>query len=392
MSTLFKLCGVKSMRVQEVILEDCSKRYMLIDDDAIPILPVLKYIKYLDSTGKSPNTQKTYCYALKQYFTFLKKKNIDYKYIKLEDLVDFVGMLRNPYACIKTTPISETAARKTEGTINLTITVVTNFYNYLYRNEEIDKAIADNIMQEVFNRGHRHYKDFLYHVNRKKSLHKNILKIKRGKRKIKTLTKEEVGELINATNNIRDRLLLQTLFETGLRIGELLSLYLEDFVYDFKNGHKIRLVERGELQNGARLKTGEREIFISQELMDLFDDYLYEIIDEMGYENGFVFIKIRGDNTGKPMDYHDVSALFKRLRKKSNISVHPHLLRHTHATLFYKQTGDIKQVQERLGHRNIQTTIDLYLHPSIEEIQNNWEKAQYAFRIYDKNNKGENRE
>ncbi|MEB6549681.1 site-specific integrase [Heyndrickxia sporothermodurans] len=380
------------MRVQEVLLEEGGKRYMLIDDDAMPVLPVLKYLKYLDTTGKSTNTQKTYCYALKQYFTFLIKKNIDYKSIKMEDLVDFVGWLRNPYESLNTIPISETPARKTEGTINLTITAVTSFYNYLYRNEEMDKDIANNIMQEAFNRGHRHYKDFLYHVNKSKSLHKNILKIKKKRSKIKTLTKEEVGELIKATNNTRDRLLLQTLFETGIRIGELLSLYIEDFVFDHKNGHRIRLVERGELQNGARLKTGGREIFVSQELMDLFDDYLYETLDEMGIDNGFVFIKLRGEKTGQPMDYHDVSALFKRLRKKSNISVHPHLLRHTHATLFYKQTGDIKQVQERLGHSNIQTTMDLYLHPSKEDLRNNWEIAQNAFKIYDKNSKGEKTE
>jgi hypothetical protein len=50
---------------------------------------------------------------------------------------------------------------------------------------------------------------------------------------------------------------------------------MEDFVFDHKNGHRIRLVDRGELKNGAKLKTGEREIYVSQALMDLYDDYLY---------------------------------------------------------------------------------------------------------------------
>ncbi|WP_425594232.1 transposase [Bacillus cereus] len=61
------------MRVQEILLEN-SKKYMLIDEKGIPIVPVVKYLKYLDSTGKSRNTQKTYCYALKQYF-FIFKRN-----------------------------------------------------------------------------------------------------------------------------------------------------------------------------------------------------------------------------------------------------------------------------------------------------------------------------
>lgn len=60
------------MRVQEILLEN-SKKYMLIDEKGIPIVPVVKYLKYLDSTGKSRNTQKTYCYALKQYFLYLRE-------------------------------------------------------------------------------------------------------------------------------------------------------------------------------------------------------------------------------------------------------------------------------------------------------------------------------
>lgn len=165
------------------------------------------------------------------------------------------------------------------GLLDLILTAITGFYNYLYRNEEMDIAVEDIVMKQVFTVGQSKYKDFLYHVNKNKSVQKNILKIKKKRRKIKTLTKEDVRELIKATSNIRDMLLLQTLYETGLRIGELLSLYLEDFVFDHKNGHRIRLVDRGELENGARLKTGEREIYVSQELMDLYDDYLYETLD-----------------------------------------------------------------------------------------------------------------
>ena len=56
---------------------------------------------------------------------------------------------------------------------------------------------------------------------------------------------------------------------------------MEDFVFDHKKGHRIRLTDRGELENGAKLKTGERELFVSQGLMDLYDDYLYNVIDDL---------------------------------------------------------------------------------------------------------------
>lgn len=46
------------MRVQEVKLDENKRRYLLLDSDGIPVMPVAKYLKYLDNTGKSSNTQK----------------------------------------------------------------------------------------------------------------------------------------------------------------------------------------------------------------------------------------------------------------------------------------------------------------------------------------------
>lgn len=305
----------------------------------------------------------------------------DYKDINIGDLAEFMGWLRSPYSSSKVTPLQQTKAKKTEKTVNLTITVVTNFYDYLYRNQEIQNDMVEKLMKQLFTGGRTRYKDFLYHINKDKPSSKNILKLKEPRKKVQVLSKEEVEQIYKATVNIRDRLLIKLLFETGLRIGEVLSLFIEDFIFDHKNGHRIQLKNRGELPNGAKLKTGERQIHISQELIDLFDDYLYEFIDELEMDTNFVFVKLHGRNIGQAMNYQDVSALFKRLRDKTEINVHPHLFRHTHASMFYRQTKDIKQVQERLGHSQIQTTMNMYLHPSDEEIRENWEKAQHAFQF-----------
>ena len=241
--------------------------------------------------------------------------------------------------------------------------------------------MIEKLVKQIFTNGNTSYKGFLHHVNKGKSRNKNILKIKEPRRKIKVLTKDEVELISNATTNIRDKFIIKLLFETGLRVGEILSLFIEDFIYDHKNGHKIRLVDRGELSNGAKLKTGEREIFVSQELMDLFDDYEYEVLDDLEIDTNFVLVKLKGENRGKPLQYQDINALFKRLKSKTGIDVHAHLFRHTHATIYYRQTKDIKQVQERLGHSQIQTTMNMYLHPSDEDIRENWELAQDAFKF-----------
>lgn len=369
------------MKVQEVKLDNNQRRYLLVDDKGIPIVPVAKYLKYIDNSEKSFNTQKTYCYSLKLYFEYLKEINIDYRNININILSDFVGWLRNPHKSTKVSNIKPVKAKRTEKTVNLTITVITNFYDYLYRTEEINNDMVDKLMKQVFTGGNRHYKDFLYHLNKDKPSSKNILKIKEPRRKIKVLTKEEMQKVYNATTNIRDEFLIKLLFETGLRIGEALSLFIEDIIFDHNKGHRIKLVDRGELSNGARLKTGEREIHISQELIDLFDDYAYEVLDELDIDTNFVFVKLKGKNKGQPLEYQDVSDLFKRLKKKTDIDVHAHLLRHTHATIYYQTTKDIKQVQERLGHSQIQTTMNMYLHPSDEDIRTNWEIAQPSFKI-----------
>ena len=377
-----------NIRVQEIFLENKAKRYVLVDDNGFPVLPVMKYLKYIDITGKSNNTQKTYCYALKHYFTYLEEKNMDYKCIRLEDLAEFVAWLISPYESTKVTSLQPVKAKKSEKTINLTVTAVTNFYDYLYRNEELQNDMVEKLMKQVYTGGRTHYKSFLHHVNKDKPSVRNVMKVKEPRKKLQTLTKEQAQQVIEATTNIRDTFLIQVLFETGLRIGEVLSLFMEDFIFDHKKGHRIRLVDRGKLENGAKLKTGEREIFVSQSLMDLYDDYLYEVIDELVLDTNFAFVKLRGENVGKPMNYGDIESLFKRLRKKTGIYVHPHLFRHTHATLYYQETKDIKQVQERLGHSQIQTTMNLYLHPLDEDIRKDWEKAQGAFQIQ-KQNDGE---
>ncbi|HHD2587887.1 TPA: site-specific integrase [Clostridium perfringens] len=192
------------MKVQEVKLEDNQRRYLLVDDNGLPIIPVARYLKYIDNAEKSFNTQKTYCYSLKLYFEYLQDIDVDYRNVNINILSDFVGWLRNPYESNKVANMNPTKAKRTAKTVNLTITVVTNFYDYLYNTEELNNDMVDKLMKQVFTGSHKHYKDFLYHVNKDKPSSKNILKIKERRRKIKVLTKDEVQKVYNATTNIRD--------------------------------------------------------------------------------------------------------------------------------------------------------------------------------------------
>ena len=372
--------GWDIMYVQEVKVQG-QRKYLLIGSEGIPITPVVKYLKYLDQTGKSHNTLKTYCYGLKHYFTFLEETGKDYKQITLQGMAEFVSWLQNPYRNSKVITASPMTSKLTAKTVNLTITVVTNFYDYLYRNDELPTDVADKLMKQIYVGNGKRYKGFLHHITKGNPVTKNLLKVKEPKKKLKTLTKEQVVQLVQATSNIRDEFLLNLLFETGLRIGEVLSLHIADFKRDYRIGYHIQLVDRGELENGAKLKTNERKIEISSDLMNLYDDYLYEVLDELETDTNFLFVKLKGANKGEPLEYTDVQSLFKRLKQKTGIDAHPHLLRHTHASIYYQTTKDVKLVQERLGHAQIQTTMDIYVHQTDEEIRAEWEKAQHAFQL-----------
>ncbi len=73
------------MRVQEVLLDGNKKRYMPLDKDRMSVVPMMKY---LEVTGKSSNTLKTFCYARKQYIDYLEEVKKDYNDITIVDLAE----------------------------------------------------------------------------------------------------------------------------------------------------------------------------------------------------------------------------------------------------------------------------------------------------------------
>lgn len=61
------------MRIQEVLIENNNKIYILLDQEGFPVMPVMKYIKYLDKTRKRPNTQKNILLFLKTFLYLLRR-------------------------------------------------------------------------------------------------------------------------------------------------------------------------------------------------------------------------------------------------------------------------------------------------------------------------------
>jgi integrase/recombinase XerD len=355
------------LKVHEVLVNSNGgqqTRYILVDGGGQPVIPVIKYLKYLDNLAKAPNTLRSYCYHLKLYFEFLSENGISYDSIGIDDLSKFIGWLRSSHKSTKVTPIQPTQSARSERTINTILTCVLSFYDYLDRQKHYENDFSESSTKKISSK-HRLFKPFLHHVTKSKKIDKNILKLKNPKRNIKTLTQEDVQLLHNSCTNIRDELLIRVLYEGGLRISEALSLEIENFNIN-KNSIKV---------TKSKTSAGEnRTVFLSQNTMNLFQDYL---IDFHGFDvdSNYVFIKLKGKNRGKQLDRSSVESLIKRVRKKTGIKFTPHMLRHSFATELHEKGVEISIIQKLLGHAQVQTTINTYVHVSDELIRKSYTNA-----------------
>jgi len=362
------------MEVVKVKTEEGKERYFLADDDGLPIEPVLKFIRFKDNTNFARNTLRMYCQHLKLYFEYLQQRELDFQEVTIDDLALFINWLQNPYKSVKVISVNQVDEARNSRTVNIVVNTVLAFYDYILRHEEYSNNVSDRLKKFVSTPS-RNFKGFLYGIAyEQKKVASNILKLKVPKSKPKTLSKDEIGMLVRACNNLRDKFLLLLLYETGMRIGEALSLWIEDFdISDMI----LDIQDRGQLENNAEIKTvsSPRRIDISQNSADMFMEYIAEYHTEE-VETNHIFIKISGENKYKAMDYVDVDNLFRTLKKKTDIYVTPHMFRHSSLTLLRMAGWQPELLRIRAGHKNIYTTLNTYIHPSEEEITEEFNKTQ----------------
>ena len=366
------------MRVETVVTPNNKTRYILLNAAGDPVEPVLKYLKYKDNTGAARNTLRAYCYHLKLFFEYLEQEQLDYRDIGLDEMAAFMRWLQNPYGNKKVSPITPVTSSQTARSINIIISAVISLYDYLMRHEDYSLQLSMKLKKQIPG-SRRGFKDFLYHINRNKSYDAKILKLKVPKKKPKTISKEKIGTIMDACCNTRDKFLIQLLWESSMRIGEALSLWLEDFEIDAR---KIHIRDRGELSNHAEIKTvcSPRSIDVSSELMNDYMDYIAECHTD-DVDTNHVFIKLSGENKYQPMEYPDVVSLFERLKNKVGFDITPHMLRHTSLTELRKAGWKDEHLMKRAGHAHIQTTMQMYIHPSDEDIRKDWEQAEENMKL-----------
>lgn len=165
------------------------------------------------------------------------------------------------------------------------------------------------------------------------------------------LSEGEVLNILKYTKNMKHRLLFAFLYATGLRIGELLNLRIEDV--DLER-HTVNLKK-------AKGKK-DRMSILSADLVPVIKTYLQE------YKPNYWFVEGPGR---KQYSASSVRASLHRSAKMAGIKkkVTPHTLRHSFATHLHEQGTDIRNVQELLGHNSPDTTM-IYTYVSKGSLQN----------------------
>lgn len=85
------------MRVQRVLMPRSRfESWTVLGDDHVPVDPVERFLGYLSSIERSPNTVKAYAHDLKDWFTFLGGRDLDWRTATLENVAGYVAWLRLP--------------------------------------------------------------------------------------------------------------------------------------------------------------------------------------------------------------------------------------------------------------------------------------------------------
>jgi site-specific recombinase XerD len=158
---------------------------------------------------------------------------------------------------------------------------------------------------------------------------------------VKYLKHNQVLRLIDSIEDIRDKLIVRTIYATGVRVSELCNINIEDIDFD---EHTIRI--RGK---GGKIRT----VFID-------DETLHELMKFIG--NRIVGPLFVGQQ-GKHISSRAIQHIFKNYAPQG---ITPHKIRHSYASELYKRSKNLRVVQENLGHTSIKTT-EIYLHTDIDE-------------------------
>lgn len=199
-----------------------------------------------------------------------------------------------------------------------------------------------------------------------------VPKPKKEKTKINPYTAEEAKEVIGKLYDepIMWRLFILGSMLGGFRRGELIALEWSDVNFADKCIHirkSISLVQNGQAYEKGTKNDEERTVDMPDWYMAELEQY-YKVWKRQRWENNDIWVGgdreyLFHNGTGKPLYHTTPTTWWREFVKRHKLrKVRLHDLRHSSATLLIEAGAHLKAIQERLGHKQFQTTADIYAH------------------------------
>ena len=279
-----------------------------------------KFYSYLDGKNYSPNTILNYKEDLEQFKSFCKDKSIksiDYQFIRT-----YLSFLYDK--------------KYTAKSVSRHISSLKSFFKFLLRSEYIDTnpmLLISTPKVEKKLPNYINYNDL-----------ETILSIPDR----------------NTPLGLRNALILELLYSSGVRVSELVNIKLKNI--DFNN-NRILIFGKG---------SKERYVLYGSVCSKLLEEYLYKSRSVLTKDSEYLLV----NKFGNKITDRAIRMIIEDVIKQSclKLKVSPHTFRHTFATHLLNEGADLKIVQELLGHENIATT-GVYTHVSNEHLKEVYYKA-----------------
>ena len=369
--------------VQRMCFADRPPTYTVVGVDKLPVGPAREYLAFLRDQGASPNTVRAYAYGLAAWWTVLEHTSTAWDDFPASLFGTFLTYLRRG-DLPGVTRIGEPAVVRAESTLGPRSAAVLAMYRYFADAHDLDRPYRRLYSSHARTSRRSRYAPFLAGVGPSAQTNGPLYRLRAVQRsETPVLLPEQVNAILDACSvqtttgvwsggpaGLRDRFFFALLAETGMRIGEALSLRHQDFHIAGGDTPSVLVAGRDDHRRGLRAKSGPRRVFIGDDLVGLHSEYVWQLIADSAdiavgdLSTHFVFVNlVRGVKyaaLSADTIYDKVGLITERCPDMLPPDWTPHWLRHTHATALLLAGIDAHVVMRRLGHADVQTTLSIY--------------------------------
>lgn len=261
---------------------------------------------------------------IQQFLDYLEDKELELSELTQTQVYDYLASLQN------------NDVQLSSATLNRKCSACRSFYNFL----NLNYKFSGNPFKRI-----KHFKESQKLPN--------------------YLTFEEISLFLTAIDTTtllgkRNRVMLEFLYASGLRVSELVDLKIQDIDC---NENQVRIFGKGKSE-----RIGLFYDSFSLRLQDYINNIRSQLVLD---DNDSLFV----NQKGKKLSTRAIQYLCEETGYKAGLNqrVHPHMLRHSFATHLLDNGADLRFVQELLGHKNLSTT-QIYTHVSSDRLRQVYKK------------------